>query len=101
MALIILSVSIAGTLSLSQWISETNRQSAQFTEAIGAAQAKLEELKTTPFDQLAGGTDTMAGYRREWSVETSGGLRVLSVLVTWDGPRSQPKEVSLRTMVTR
>ena len=98
-ALIILSVSVAGTLSLSQWISETNRQGAQLTEAIGAAQAKLEDLKTTPFADLAGGTDTLGGYTRVWSVEDSDSVRILSVNVNWDGPRRQPKQVSLRTMV--
>jgi len=98
-ALAILSISLAGLFGVSSWIAEASRHNTQHTEALNAASGRLEELRLLPYADLVSGQDMQSPYRRTWTVDNRGDAKVVTVTVTWSGPRQQARDIQLQTLV--
>ncbi len=67
--------------------------------AITLAQQNLEQLKSTPFDAIAGGTETSGAMNVTWTVAVSGTApsrsKTILLTVSWAG-----KRISFTTVVS-
>ena len=106
-ALVILAISLLGIAGLMAATTKNNSFGGRMTEAATFAQDRLEELKVTPWVNIAGGTDSKPYqnvsnyYTRTWNVSIlpnpspipPGGpwpnnenelLKTITVTVTWN-----------------
>ncbi len=109
--LLILGIGLLGILAESSAAVRGNRFADQATAGTGLAQAKIEELKSMRFDDLASGADGSlldangaAGglFTRSWTVtsQTINGVsaKQMTVTVSWPETTRTPS-VSLSTLV--
>lgn len=86
---------LAGTQVLSTKGTAFNREA---TAAASLAQTRIEELKETTFDALAGGKSTENGMSVSWSVAETGvtpyRIKDITVTVSWAA-----KSINLYTIV--
>lgn len=89
-ALVILSVSLLALAGLMAMTTKNTSYGGHMTEAATFAQDKLEELRVTPWANVANGNDARIGstginYTRTWAVVTSGAgnLRTVTITVNW------------------
>lgn len=92
-ALVVLGAGIAGILSIQMTALRATAYSRHAAEASVLAEDKLELLRTTPVDRLAGGSDQVdelgspradGRYQRTWSVSAASGVITVAVDVAWD-----------------
>jgi len=96
-ALVILAISLLALAGLMATTTRSNAFGGHMTEAATFAQDKLEELKTIPWTNIVGGTDTKPGstgitYTRTWNVSTllnpvpppNDLLKAVTITVNWN-----------------
>ncbi len=108
-ALVILSFALLGLAGLMVQTTKNNSFSGLITEAATFAQDKLEELRATPWNNLAlAGKDypessSKVGYTRTWTVQPNAPspddkVRTISVTVTWNDRTS--RTITLRSVLS-
>ena len=86
MAMAIFSIGILAVGSMQLWNTKNNTTGNFTTEATMLAREKIEELKTvSDLTALAGDSELIGIYTREWTVAGtgSGTLRKIAVTVSW------------------
>lgn len=107
-ALVILAIALLGLAGLMVTTTKNNSFGNHMTEAATFAQDKLEELRVTPWDNVAMGADTVVStginYSRNWTVSTLPNpspppvdfLKTVSITVSWnDGINRSVRILSL------
>ena len=93
-------IAMVGLSSLLFTTIQGNAQARDITIATTLAEAKMEELRATPFASLADGVDTVsnagAEWTRSWSVEDgpTPGTRMVVVSIDGGGRGSVPLELT-------
>ncbi len=89
-ALVILSVSLLALASLMSMTTKSNSFGGHMTEAGTFGQDLLEQLRVTPWANIASGNDVKTGstgvnYTRAWTVATNApaNLRTITVTINW------------------
>ena len=110
-ALVILSFGLFGLMQLQARVMAGTSASKTQTIAANLAQQKLEELRATPYDDIAGDNgkadDILAGeggttaFTRSWSVteETSPPYKAVSVTTSWTNADQNPESVTLSSFI--
>ena len=108
-ALLVLLIGIAGLLSLQITALHATAFSRHATEATVLAEDKLEALRTLPAADITNGNDggtvneqgiidTDGLYTRDWTVDWSTGVGVLTVNVSWDEQGGEPYTITISTV---
>ncbi len=100
----LLVTALLGSISTTVMVIKSNSLSKTMTTATTLAKDKMEQLKNTGYDSLAG-TDTADSiYTRTWTVTADGspaaGMKTIVVTVQWNW-QSAPHNVALTTIVAR
>lgn len=91
-AMTILSIGLLGIVGLQLIATNSSGYSRRATEAAILAEHKLEELRTTPIDEIASGEDVVDAsgmptedgpFTRTWTVTWNSDLGNVSVRVAW------------------
>jgi len=102
--MVALLVVVLGILAFSQFLGTISRAagfSRQMTEATALAQEKTEELLREQYATLAGGSDTVGDYRRQWSISNQAVRTSILVTVDWDDIDGRSRQSVVRMMVSR
>ncbi len=116
-AIFLLVVAILGSISTTAIIIKSNSLSKTMTTATTLAKDKMEQLKNTGYDVLAGGTDYASKdstlqttstansiFTRIWTVTSDGspaaGMKTVAVTVQWNW-QGASHNVALTTIVAR
>jgi Tfp pilus assembly protein PilV len=110
--MVVLAIALASSYHATILFSRTTATNRNLSAAVGLAEAKLEELRNAPFDEVITGADgspiTALGeangvYTRSWNVADNTpetGLKSVTVLVSWDQwGEPEPHEYSLTAVV--
>lgn len=105
----LLVVALLGIMSTSVTVMRANSFSKTMTTATTLARAKMEVLKNTNYDSLAGGTDTVESvFTRTWTVTNNTpatDMKTIEVNVTWTWQAGanpdHPSFVNLRSIVAK
>ena len=103
-AVFILVTALLGVISTTVIVIKSNSLSKTMTTATTLAKDKMEQLKYTGYDSLAG-TDTADSiYSRTWTVTADGspaaGMKTIVVTVQWSW-QGATRNVALTTIVAR
>jgi type IV pilus assembly protein PilV len=103
-AVFLLVTALLGVMSTTVIVIKSNSLSKEMTTATTLAKDKMEQLKNTGYDSLAG-TDTADSiYTRTWTVTPDGspaaGMKTIVVTVQWNW-QSAPHNVALKTIVAK
>jgi type IV pilus assembly protein PilV len=103
-AVFLLVTALLGVMSTTVIVIKSNSLSKAMTTATTLAKDKMEQLKNTGYNSLAG-TDTADSiYTRTWTVTPDGspaaGMKTIVVTVQWNW-QSAPRNVALTTIVAR
>ena len=101
-AVFLLVTALLGVMSTTVIVIKSNSLSKEVTTATTLAKDKMEQLKNTGYDSLAG-TDTADSiYTRTWTVTPDGspaaGMKTIEVKVEW---QSASHNVTLKTIMAR
>ncbi|MBM4314038.1 MAG: prepilin-type N-terminal cleavage/methylation domain-containing protein [Deltaproteobacteria bacterium] len=116
-AVFILVIALLGLISTTVIVIKSNSLSKMMTAATTLAKDKMEPLKNTGYNDLAGGTDycdkdstcqststANSVYTRTWTVSADGvpaaGMKTIAVTVQWNWQGS-PHNVPMSTIVAR
>ena len=103
-AVFILVVALLGLISVTVMVIKGNSFSKTMTTATTLAKDKMEQLKNTGYDSLAGGTDTVESiFTRTWTITSDSpatGMKTIEVKVEWDW-QGATRNVTLRTIVAQ
>lgn len=107
-AVFILVTALLGIISTTLIVVKSNTLSKTMTTATTLARDRMEQLKNTGYDNLAGGTDntTMNNsiYTATWTVTADGtpaaGMKTIVVTVGWNW-RGVQRSVAVTTIVAR
>lgn len=90
----LLAVGMLAASQLTSMVMKTNTMARNYTTALFLAQNKMEEIKTSAYDDLATGEEEQIGVRaaggvfhrmvRVW-VQQSPSCKIVEVTVTWSG----------------
>ena len=97
-AVLLLGVTLAGSLGLLSWMVRANAFSARVTEAMTMNQAKIDELRELGFEEMAGGSDVLDRYRRSWVVTSWPGGKTIEVTTRWLSLSGVERSTRLITM---
>lgn len=101
-AMFILTIALLGLISVTVIVIKGNSFSKTITTATTLAKDKLEQLKNTDYDSLAGGADTVESiYTRTWTITNNSpaaGMKTIQVIVVWDW-QGAARNVNLRSIV--
>lgn len=102
-AILVLSLTILAVGPMMTGITRGNIYGQNVSQASARVQEKVEQLKNTPYDNVASGSETMSAptMTRAWKLiaePVPGALKEMSVTVTWkEGGKT--RYVSLRTFI--
>jgi len=89
-ALVILSISLLAIAGFMFTTTKNNAFGAHMTEATTFAQDKIEELKTSAWENMVSGSDQKRGstginYSRNWTITESEtrDLRAITLIINW------------------
>ena len=87
--LVILSVSLLALAALMATTTKNNSFGSHVTEAATFAQDKLEEIRATQWGNIGNNQDQVPGstginYIRNWTVQTNGALKTVTITVNWN-----------------
>ena len=89
-ALVILSISLLAIAGFMFTTTKNNAFGAHMTEATTFAQDKIEELKTSAWENMVSGSDQKRGstginYSRNWTITESEArdLRAITLIINW------------------
>lgn len=103
-AMFILIIALLSLVSVAVMVIKGNTFSKTMTTATTFARDKLEQLKNTGYDSLAGGTDTVGSiYTRTWTVTAdspAADMKTVEVVVQWNW-LGATRNATLRTIVAR
>jgi Tfp pilus assembly protein PilV len=100
-AMVVLSISLMGSLSMFALAQEGISGSAKSLEAMALAESRMERLRTLPYDSLESGSQTVNGIALTWMVLSDhpkpAGSRssLITVTAEWSAGRGQPRQVRL------
>jgi Tfp pilus assembly protein PilV len=107
-ALMILLIGIAGLLSMQMSALRATSFSRHATEASMLCEDKMEDLRTLPTSSLTAGSDVVDSrgvadpsglYTRTWTLDTSSGDTVLTVVVAWNEQgAAAPETITMSTI---
>lgn len=110
-ALVILSFGLFGLMQLQARVMTGTSASKTQTIAVNLAHQKIEELRVTPYDEIAGnngesevipaGEGGTTAFTRSWSVkeETSPPYKEVSVTASWTDAEQIPESVTLTSFI--
>ena len=98
-SIFILTISLAGSYNLMNWMVRTNGFCNRITLATTTAQDKVDDLVEERFSNITSGTDTVSIFERTWTVSTEGARKHIQVAVRWQNLNDSQREVVVRTMV--
>jgi Tfp pilus assembly protein PilV len=99
-AMIILSMALLLLLNMAMVALDGNDWSNKTTVATQLLQEKLEQLRTAANTGLTGGSDTVGGVVRTWTVTTPGSyLRQVDVQVAWEDIRALTQTNSVSAII--
>ncbi|MBU1184434.1 MAG: prepilin-type N-terminal cleavage/methylation domain-containing protein [Proteobacteria bacterium] len=100
----ILTIALLGLVSVTVMVIKSNSFSKTMTTATTLAKDKMEQLKNTGYDSLAGGTDTVESiYTRTWTVTSNSpaaDMKTIEVKVEWNW-QGAVRNVTLRSIVAK
>jgi len=103
-AVFILVVALLGLISVTVMVIKGNSFSKTMTTATTLAKDKMEQLKNTGYDSLAGGTDTVESiFTRTWTItinSPAAGMKTIEVKVEWTWEKVK-RNVILMTIVAQ
>lgn len=70
-ALIVLTVGLLGMAGTTAWVVRQSTLAQMTSKRTAAVESVVERLRATPYDDLAAGADTLAGYHLSWTVSSS------------------------------
>lgn len=85
-AIFILTVAFAGIFAVTSMVINGNALGREITTATTITQNRLEELKKTPYANLAGGSQTQGIYTTTWTVTPNipqTNMSRVEVVTTW------------------
>lgn len=101
-AMAILTIALLSLASVTVMVIKGNSFSKTMTTATTLARDKLEQLKNTGYDSLAGGADTVGSiYTRTWTVTNNSpaaDMKTIEVVVQWSW-QGALRNATLRTIV--
>lgn len=99
-AMIILSMSLLLLLNMGMVALDGNDWSNNTTAATQLLQEKLEQLRSSASSGIDGGSDTVDGVVRTWTVADAGShLKQVRVQVVWEDIRSHTKTNSMTALI--
>ena len=98
-ALLVLVLGIASAVAFLAAITRASVITERTTTASGLAQAKIEELLTVKYSDLAGGSDTTADFQRTWTVTGDGHSKTATVNLIWTDIDGHARDLSMGTVV--
>lgn len=98
-AVLLVGLTLAGTLGLLSWMVRANAFSARMTEAMTMNQAKIDELQEQDFETLASGEEVVGQFARSWAISTWPGGKTIEVITTWSSLSGEEREARLITML--
>jgi len=97
-AMVLFSVGLLAFAGLEVIVIRNMTFSKDYARANEYAQQKFEELKGTPWDEVAGGSDTLEGrFTRTWTQTTEGYIKHINVKVDWMDATYGQKTVTFYT----
>lgn len=100
-AVLVLTIGMSGVIGLTFWMVQSNAWSGAMTTASTLGEDKLEELRATPYADLADGNDSVAPFRRIWTVSgASNDFKCIEVEVEWTRHNDGVSRVNLSTLVS-
>jgi Tfp pilus assembly protein PilV len=88
-----------GSFSLMSWTMQANDASGQLIAAAAAAQAKLEELVETGYDDVSGGSVADGRFDLSWTVTPGNGVKLVGVQVAWASQNGKTRTYTASTSV--
>ena len=85
-AIFILTVAFAGIFAVTSMVINSNALGREITTAMTITQNRLEELKKTPYANLAGGSQIQSIYTTRWTVTPNTpqtNMSRVEVVTTW------------------
>jgi prepilin-type N-terminal cleavage/methylation domain-containing protein len=102
-AIFILIVAFAGIFAVTSMVINGNALGREITTATTITQNKLEELKKTPYANLAGGSRTESIYSTRWTVTANSpqtNMSRLDAVTSWERS-GKTHNVTLKLIVAR
>lgn len=102
-AVFLLAVALIGLASVTTTVIKSTEYSQTLTTATTLAKDKIEDLKASPYGDIASGSDTSGIFNRSWTVTSSASpsdYKTIVVTVTWNW-QGQGRSVELRTIRAR
>jgi type IV pilus assembly protein PilV len=100
----ILTIALLGLVSVTVMVVKGNSFSKTLTTATTLAKDKMEQLKNTGYDSMAGGTDTAESvYTRTWTVANNSpaaDMKTVVVTVQWNW-QGMARNVTLQSILAR
>lgn len=84
-ALVILTVGVLGLAATTMYVVRQTTLSEITTERSAAVQQVVEELRSTDYDLLASGSDSVGRFRVEWTVTAGNRTKHIEVVSTGPG----------------
>jgi len=101
MAVLILALCVVAVSGFLGWLSRSSAFTDRMGTACGLGQAKIEELLTVKYSDMASGNDTVSGFTRQWTVTTNGSLKILDVTVNWSSYDGAHRSITLTDAIGR
>ena len=98
-SLLILTVSLAGSMALMTNLMRANAFGTRMTTAVTLAQDLIDDLSDERYSDITSGSDTVSMYQRSWTVSEVGSTKTLDVAVTWSSVDNQTRQFNLSTII--
>ena len=97
-------ITLLGLLGIHQllfYMMYANHVSAQTTLASSLAQDKMEQLMSSDYDRLTGGSDQSPPFSRAWTIAGgTDGFKDISIKILWTDVRNKTHEIEVKSIAT-
>ena len=95
----ILTVSMAGSMSLMSAMLRANAFSTHMTTGLTLAQSVVDDLAGEDYTTVVSGNDSTSIYQRSWVVTPGASIKTIDVTVSWRSIDNRTRSCTLTTIL--
>lgn len=96
----VFTMGILGSVGLVSWVAQATAANGRIVVAESFAQAQLEDILESGYDDAGSGTATEGQYDLTWTVTPNGGFKEVALSIEWDNAKGHHKTLALSGIVT-